>query len=219
MRKLLFTLSLFLMTVLNSASAETSPVPKFVPKGIVFEGDSITAGVGQNTLSYPSQFGTLTGIPFTNVGLAGDKLILMRNSYSKEVAPLFNASTRNTLIINGGTNDIGGDSTSAARLESYVRDMATAAKATGYKVFVSTITPRGFGAADESIRVEFNSAMRRKWREFADGVIDFDAAVPYNGSNFYDGLHPTNQGAMLMAQKISTTLGLPSTPVPPKIRP
>lgn len=212
MKKVLILFSIFFLTAMHFPFAGTLSSTRSIPKGIVFEGDSITAGVGQNTLSYPSQFGTLTNIPFTNVGLSGDKLILMRNAYGKNIAPLFNSSTRDTLVINGGTNDIGGDSTSAVALEGYIRDITAAAKKTGYKVFVSTITPRGFGAAQEAIRLQFNSSIRRNWQEFADGMIDFDIAVPYSGTNFYDGLHPTNAGAALMAQKVRTSLGLSQAP-------
>jgi len=217
MRQILLAVSLFLAAA--SSFTQASPARPSVPSGIVFEGDSITAGVGQNTLSYPAQFGALTGIPFTNNGLPGDKLIRMRSGYRQDAAPLFNAATRDTLVINGGTNDIGGDGTSAAVLEGYVRDMAAAARATGYKVFVSTITPRGFGPAQEAIRAAFNRAMRDQWRDFADGMIDFDAAVPYDGAHFYDGLHPSNQGAALMAHKVGSALGIALAAVPSKGRP
>lgn len=194
----------------NPTTSAITPGPittsGFIPKGVVFEGDSITAGVQQNTSPYPTQYSQLTGIPITNVALSGDKLILMRNGFNNDVAPLFNVNNRDTFVINGGTNDLAGDNTSAATLESYMRSIAASAKAAGFvKVFVSTITPRGLGTAQEAIRTAFNSAMMTKWPEFCDGCIDFSSAVPFNGTNYFDGLHPSNAASALMAAEVQKT--------------
>ena len=172
--------------------------------GVVFEGDSITEGGGaNNTLPWPTQFNTLTGIPIINVANSGTTMQQMRANYSGEIGPgpYYTSGQYNILVLNGGTNDFALDDQSDLGLRGYLQEEVSLAKATGYKVYVSTITPRSISGtwdtSREDRRLSFNTWLRSNYTTFADGLVDFDAGM--TTADFYDGIHPSNEGAAKMA--------------------
>lgn len=178
--------------------------------GVVFEGDSITQGGGTNSSSYPDQYAALTGVPITNIGLQGQTMQQIRAGYNQAggAGTVYNATNRKILVLNGGTNDFALDDQSDVNLRGYLQEEVSFAKGTGYKVYVSTITPRAIsGSWDtsrENRRLSFNSWLRANYSTFADGLIDFDSVM--TTADLYDGIHPSNAGAAKMAAKTRDVL-------------
>jgi lysophospholipase L1-like esterase len=199
----------------RALGGESSPFVSFTVLGVVFDGDSITQGVATNTASFPSQFSANTGISTTNDGLSGDTLATMVSQYAARIAPLYNASTKNTLFMLGGTNDLGNDGKTDTDLKTSVQSYASQARATGYKSVIGTIPPRsdsGWTGTMEGYRIAYNSWLLSNWRSFADGIVDI-AAIPEaqdTTSTLYyqDKLHPTNRLARAFAEKIRTIFRL-----------
>lgn len=76
-------------------------------------------------------------------------------------------------------------------------------------VMIGTIVDRepSVGYTTEQ-RHEFNRIIKTTWRNFADGVVDFAATtLGQDGawadtSLFYDGIHPTDHGSEILAQRV-----------------
>jgi hypothetical protein len=95
-------------SALNLSTAEGSGVgsiPAFVPNGYVYEGDGDTTGY-KEVLGYSMHLATLTGLGITNVATSGDALYQIDAAYAINVAPAFNASNRNTLIVISGASPV-----------------------------------------------------------------------------------------------------------------
>lgn len=201
------------------AAGGGSAPPLATPLGVVFEGDSITQGIGSNTASYPAQFSTNTGQTISNSGNSGDTMATMLSAYAGSVAGLYNASTKNTLCLNGGTNDIGNAGQTDLQLRTTIQSYCSAARATGYKIIVSTITPRsdaGWDVTKEGYRTAFNTWLRSTYATFSDGLIDYDQALlgtdltnPYL---WQDQLHPHNTISRVMAELVRTRFALAYVP-------
>lgn len=182
--------------------------------GVVFEGDSITAGQGV-TQSIPTRFSNLTQLPVQNRGTAGDGLSNMNTNYATDDAPYYNAATTNTFVILGGTNDIQGGATDA-QVATSMQGICVKARATGFRIGVCTITSRNdapWTGPMEAYRVAFNTWLRANYATFADVLIDYDAIPetqsPSNTTYFQDGLHPTDALDAIMAEAVRVALGTP----------
>lgn len=186
-----------------------------VPLGVVFAGDSITAGQGANTVSYPSQFSTNTGQSITNLGSGGATAQLANTNYASAIAPSYNASNRNTLVFQYGTNDLGTGRTDV-QLEGDIQAVFAKAVATGYYAVIVTLLPRNDAAWDstkEGYRVDYNSWLRSNWQTFSNGLIDFASIAAMQNTadtTYYQGdqLHPTNLGAGQLAALAQSRFGL-----------
>jgi lysophospholipase L1-like esterase len=184
------------------------------PHGVVFDGDSLTAGTPLNTAPYPSQFTANTGQPVNNTGVSGDGLANRHTKYAAEVAPLYDASTKDTLVILAGTADIRGGQ-GGAFVENEIHAYCALARATGFRVVVATLIPDGetdWTATMEAYRTEYNTWLRSNHASFADGLIDFASIPALDPDNpaYYqaDKLHPTNRASRLMAELTRQRFGL-----------
>lgn len=90
------------------------------------------------------------------------------------------------------------------------------------RVFLCTLTPIAPGAeqaqANRTIRETMNPAIRKVAAQTGAGVIDISAAFPNREELLPDGLHPTPEGAELIARTVLEALDASSAP-PPQIRP
>ncbi|MGI4776965.1 MAG: SGNH/GDSL hydrolase family protein [Janthinobacterium lividum] len=186
-----------------------TPVPVY--SGLVIEGDSITDGGGQNDSSWPAQFATLTGIPIRDVALQGQTLFQMSRDYDLDGgAGTVYSSVYNTLVLAAGTNDFGQANQSVAQLKIYLQEFLAKARNSGYKIWVSTVTPRndtGWTSALEAKRVEYNTWMLSGALTSllnGGGVIDLASVITV--ADLYDGLHPTNAGAAKIAAAVRSAL-------------
>lgn len=188
-------------------------VPAAKPSGFVMDGDSITAGQGVS-VAYAKYFMTLTGVcAATSVAVSGQRLAAMDTNYAANVAPLFN-TTRSSVAIMGGTNDIGFDGATDLTLRTYIQSYAAKARATGFKIYPITILSRNdasWNGTKEGYRAAFNSWLKANFASFADGVIDLDSVPesqdPSNLTYYQDGLHPTDALDRLLAAKMQSTFG------------
>lgn len=188
---------------------------------ITFDGDSITQGLNHSfNLSFPRKVCDLLGRPVmcSNNGFAGLPVSTMITNYPNYVAPSFNPSARNNiLVIFGGTNDLANSITAVAAyalLTSYV----AMAHATGFRVIVATMLPRVSGMSTPK-NVEWNSynALIRAGLAGADALADLQAdptmgplAAASDTTLYPDSIHPNDTGynylAQIMADAIASVL-------------
>lgn len=153
---------------------------------IVFDGDSLTIGVGAlpyNNFpfdnSWPSQVAAAIDHRGTyyNVGVAGETTLAMIANAAANVDAKYVPGANNVVCFNGGTNDIyfgATDVTTYARIVQYCQ----ARQAAGWKVIVGTITPRsdaGDPGSQDTYRLSVNTMIRANWPSFANGVADIGA--------------------------------------------
>lgn len=119
------------------------------------------------------------------------------------------------VIIYHGVNDIGSSNASAASLIAGLRQMASAAKAKGLKVYGATIIPFNgnayYSTAHEAVRRDVNDFIRHD--TVYDGVIDFDKTMrnPSDTTKMKealknDWLHPNTDGYKAMGESIDLKL-------------
>lgn len=161
--------------------------------GYVCDGTSLTFGLvidtGTTVTPYPSQLAALTGLPAINVGESGAQSGYLDTNYATRTGSQFSATTANVLIVEVGINDIYNGGT-VATIDASIRSYCAKARATGFKVYLQTITPsNGYGWTSgwESIRQAVNTDRRSNWASYCDGLID-TAANPAL-SNTADGTH------------------------------
>jgi hypothetical protein len=181
--------------------------------GFVCDGDSLTRGAAQDgnpVTPYPTQLAGLTSKPVINLGIDGQSMFTMDANYATNVAPRFNASTANVLILEGGGNDIPGGGT-ATSIGASVRSYCAKARATGFKVYLMTMPPIGLG--DQSVELAINADRRATWQTYCDGLIDIAAnpafSDPTNHTYFQaDNVHWTTAADTIVANMVKTaTLG------------
>lgn len=119
------------------------------------------------------------------------------------------------VILFHGVNDIGSSNASATSLIAGLKQMASAAKAKGLKVYGGTIMPFNgnsyYSAAHEMVRREVNYFIRHD--AVYDGVIDFDKTMrnPSDTTRLQaavnnDWLHPSTAGYKVMGESIDLKL-------------
>lgn len=196
--------------------AGTETVTIATVTGIVAEGDSLTANGSPN---YPEHLSVRTGLDVINRATSGHRLFdQIIPNYSTDVAPYYDAG-HNTLIIHAGTNDIGISGRTDVQLEGDIQTFCASARATGFRVYVGTLTARsdaGWDATKEGYRTSYNTWLRANYASFADGLIDFDAvpefADPNSTTYFADKLHHTNYGFAIKGEYARQQLGLAVSP-------
>lgn len=180
---------------------------------LTFDGDSLTAGFNTAS-SYPRQVVALmSGRNFAwgQYGVAGITLSQLVTLFPARIAPLYDPSQSNVLVIFAGINDMttANGSTSAAttyaRLLSYTRP----ARAIGFKPIVVTMIDCQAASVDgtfQTRRADFNNLVTGTPGEF-DGIIDAGAnatlganGAANNATNFNaDKTHLTTTGYGVLA--------------------
>ncbi|MFN4061571.1 MAG: SGNH/GDSL hydrolase family protein [Paracoccus hibiscisoli] len=199
--------------IVTARVAAADPAATIATLGYVLDGDSLTEGYGVAP-SYPTQLGTITGLPFTNLGVSGRTLATMDSTFaSRGIAAQFNAAGRNTLVILGGINDIMNTAgITLAALQASMTSYLGKARAAGFKVLVGLLPPvAGFTTARETLRSGFNDWIRANAATLADGVVDLPAMAdlgdPANLYFYLDGLHPTKRGHARIAEAVRVATG------------
>lgn len=183
---------------------------------IVFDGDSITRGVGailfQNN-PYQTKPLLNSSVYIRTIGVDGTNLSMMRSNEPQSITGSYDASlTKNVVLISGGTNDIcnsgsNGTTLFTGTLEPYV----ATAKAAGYQVVVGTLIYNTLCSAGQNTeRIAYNNLVRAN--NVTDGYViaDYDAITqlqfPQTPGYSADGTHPTTIGYSLMATTASNAL-------------
>lgn len=188
----------------------------------VADGDSLTQGIASQYLqSYPwyMERQLPRGMMIYNAAwaaktLGGSTGLISR--YDGFTAKLFNSKAkRNIISMLGGTNDIQ-EGRDEADVFNLVKQYASIARKTGFKVIVATIIPRAsFTTKMEATRLALNTMIRTKWKSFADGIADLAADPAFcspnvTSSNIYveDGIHLTDFGYQVLATDMSAAVSL-----------
>lgn len=195
--------------------------------GIVFDGNSLTAGQGAASgMDYPAQLIALlealgiTGIADYNFGVGGQTTTDMDSDAASQIDTLILPGVQNILFAWEIGNDIyfnGDVSAAQTRFQNY----CLARQAAGWTVIVFTLTPRNqstaFGDDVTTYNTKLNSAntwLRANYTGFASGLVDVAAdsrLSDYLDSTYYaDGIHHTNLGYGVDAElALPVILGLP----------
>ena len=153
------------------------------PTQIVFDGDSLTRGQGAHVGldDYPSQVvqGLGCGFVYRNFGVDGQTLVDMQQDGASQIDSLINRSSRNILIVWGGTNEFSAVwNFSPQQAYAHLVAYCAARRAAGWKVIVLTMLPRSDDFIDHDVepdRAAFNALIRRHWQEYAVGLADVGA--------------------------------------------
>jgi lysophospholipase L1-like esterase len=199
------------------ALGENFSIPQQQQNVYVTDGDSLTQGIASRYLqSYPWYMERLlprAPLVYNSSWAAktiggSDGLISRYETFtSKLYDPL---ARRNVISLFGGTNDLQ-NGTNDKDLIQLIRQYASAARKTGFKVIVSTIIPRGtFNPKMEGNRKSTNEMLRGHWSEFADGLVDLAANPAFNDPaaltnvNLYveDRVHLTDLGNQIIANEM-----------------
>jgi lysophospholipase L1-like esterase len=197
--------------VLAWLAAKYGAVGPEEPSFILFEGDSITQGVGgapEEDYSAPAQFAARCARQpkWMNLGTGGDTIQNMAANTAATIGHLAkNAAYPNRiarLLI--GHNDLNQERT-AAQVKADIDAWIAAVRAGHAGVILAgcTILPSGLlMGAKEAARIEVNAHIR--------DVADFDFATdlaadprladPGDAAIYGDGIHPTNAGYAIVAQ-------------------
>jgi lysophospholipase L1-like esterase len=183
---------------------------------LIFEGDSITEGVGASNaedFSYPAQLARRgpSEPKWFNLGAGGDTLQNMAATVSGVTALLArNPAYPNRLVgLLAGTNDINNGRTEAqvrADLDAWIAAVRGVA---GVVPFGCTILPRtDFNPAEEAVRQAVNGYIRSGAN--LAFVVDLAAeprlANPADAAIYGDGIHPTDAGYAVLAEVVHGAL-------------
>ena len=197
--------------------------PNFNPltKNIVFEGDSLTEGytmVGSGTATgdtYPGRvIAGLTALGYiasgTNLGRYNDELSNLETQIQTITTKLDALSHRNIACVWIGSNDLytfTGTQVHTA-LISYCNKLRTM----GYRVVVSTITPRSTYPTNwDTERLALNTLIRNNYQTYADKLVDLANVTELNtniGSSPYyiDDVHFSAVGYQIVADNFITQI-------------
>ncbi len=143
---------------------------------MVFDGDSISAGVGASRDQGPDrQLARALGhVRVYNVAVGGRPVAECFRLYPELVAPLFvPGGGPNVIVFHAGDNDIA-HGNNATRTYALFSAYVTAAHLQGWKVVVSTELHRpDFPAAKETELEAYNDRLREN-KAGADAVVDLD---------------------------------------------
>jgi lysophospholipase L1-like esterase len=191
-----------------------------ITNNVVFDGDSITEGVGiEHFNNYPKLATRLqeNKYKYYNVAKAGGTFTTQLATAEDWAEHVYNSvAEKNIVIVTLGTNDIGvGDSAATvyANLQSYLNYV----KGFGWDVIVGTVYPRASfnsNPTQEAVRLEYNQMIRDNFLSLGCiGVMDFanertmGATVNADNAIYYaDGTHPSDYGAELLASYVATEL-------------
>lgn len=204
-------------TVLAKRGVDLNPVPSGNTSQLVFDGDSITAGLssasGANSIS--GQIVTSETFTKTNLGVSGQELRQMMYGSAKVVALLTPLASRNIVIVFGGTNDNIAGRTAAqtyADLSAYCLIL----KKAGFQVVVVTMLSR---TGSDTFKNSYNALIRAGWQNFADEIADpaqntnLGADNAYsNATYFQDSVHPTTAANLIIAGYLGNAVDRLTTP-------
>jgi lysophospholipase L1-like esterase len=185
----------------NVQSANPGPI-------FVFEGDSISDvslyGTWPLRLSEFSAY-FARGVPYYYAS-GGSRADIITGEYATQGGQITLPSGADAYyFLRVGTNDIGNGS-SAATIYNNLKTIWAAARATGYKVVASTVSPSVFytgNSALEAVRVDLNNLILGDTTLY-DRILRPDALFPDTNDNVYylDGTHFTDAGNRAFARHV-----------------
>ena len=176
----------------GSSSSSTSTSSNVT--SILAIGDSIGAGFG-GTTPWPSLVASGTGIPVANDSrnsrAAAESVGLVRSQIA--------AVNPSHVIIMLGTNDAIDGSVSGAI--NAMRQIVADTQAAGVTIIVGTIPPLPFEG-----RIGVSQQISAGYRSLGAPIAEVEGAFGGNTSLIFDGIHPDNQGQLLIADAFISNL-------------
>lgn len=207
--------------IADAAAVAASPL-------IVFDGDSLTSGVGSTTalnalesaggLNYPAQAsaGLQPDATIYNFGVGGQTVTAMNADAPAQIDTLYDPARPCIAVLLGGINDLYTADTAAT---VYARIVAwhTARRAAGFKTVAITILPATGNSPPGDIvakTASVNSSIAANWATFADALCDAAASSVFTTGgvttdpHYYstDAVHLNNDGYEFLAGLVRPVL-------------
>ena len=201
----------------NDVSTAQCKMPGPVPAGcvvIVFDGDSISAGIGAApTDGLDAQFVRDLRVPARvyNVAVGGRPVFECLRLFGTTVAPLHDpAAPANLIVFHAGDNDIAQGKSADETYRAFTEYVA-AAHAQGWKIVVSTELRRFAFSAERQAALEAYNQRLRANAAGADAVVDLDRdprlAQPIERDDpalfTKDRVHPSAGGYAVIAELVA----------------
>jgi lysophospholipase L1-like esterase len=200
----------------SMGSKGLSPVLGVQPGLLVFEGDSITDGIGSGNTDHAALCGNGYGITWVNYGHSGDQTAQLVSRAASLDALIDTTKAYNILVLLIGRNDL--DHKTAVQFEADLLAYWQARVAAGWTLIACTLLPTT-GATAGPLVPTVNTWIRANYAGAGcAGLADFggDATILANytsTSYLFDGTHPTALTYTIMAPYIQTAInGLPAHP-------
>ena len=184
-----------------------------VKANVVFVGNSIVAGGGEQGAPFPSVADTLLPSDYvvTNKGISGQTIQQMQANIQTQLLDLKNPNaTHNIAVILEGTNALGSaEMTSGMYYDTWLKNYCTQARSAGWKIVNITIPPVTSPTYDPNPRAKtINAALASNTGGFSDRVVNLAEHIEagafggaangndpgyssYHANLYYDGVHPT----------------------------
>jgi lysophospholipase L1-like esterase len=207
---------------LSASMGRLNQVPNQVHDAAVFDGDSLTFGLGSpltlQTLGRKLERFAPSPMNVVNLGITGVTLATLMTNFTTRIPPLFPATARNkSLFLWAGTNDINAGTTGAAIFAMYQTYTSTIkGLVSGVQVYWVTCLPRGSDTTAQTAQKAILNADLRSGAAAAGAIVVDLAAIPAlqtptNTTYFFtDALHLTDNGyeAAMPAFGAALKLGL-----------
>ncbi len=180
---------------------------------LVFDGDSISAGVGATHDHSADRLVAreLGHVRMYNVAVSGRPMGECLQLYQELVAPLFvPGGPPNVIVMHAGDNDIGRGGTGSQAYAAFTMYVA-AAHRQGWKVVISTELKRpDFSPQKAAELAGYNDRVRRN-KAGADAVVDLDTEPKFADPAYRndpavfskDRVHPSDGGYVLLADMLT----------------
>lgn len=176
---------------------------------LVFEGDSITDGIGSGNVDHAALVGAHYGRTWVNYGHSGDQIAQLNARAAQLDALIDKSKAFNILVVNIGRNDL--DHTNVATYLSNLTTYWQARVAAGWTVIATTLLPTT-GATAGPLIASANSGIRANWAAagvaaLADWGSDATILANYTSTTYlYDGTHPTALTYSIMAPYVTAAI-------------
>lgn len=230
MNKRRFTVAALVLTILAAmvGGGQASATARAKPVVWVF-GHSIAAGIGTSDTahSWVGRFNWLNHDAYTirNFAVGGAVFDGGTNTISAQVATAFNQQPTEVpafVLIDAGTNDmVNHDSTTIVNSKYAAISISVALSNRGVPVtkqYFMGILPMGYGSSHPDNWVPVLTARSIEWNNWSAAMPwhyvnmrtvlheDNDYIVRGNGWQFNDGLHPGDDAALLIGNKLDNTI-------------
>jgi lysophospholipase L1-like esterase len=206
----------------NPSSISITVFAPLVTLNIVFDGNSLTAGVGgsqpYSINCVQSLINSQYSVISSNFGVSGQTTVQMISDANSQIDGAYDPSKNyNIVVCWEGINDLYFGATITQAYNNLVT-YCLGRKAKGYKVVICTLTPRqntGTPANQETNRLAVNQLILTNWKTFADAVANIGDNIPMGlyasctNSIYYsssDLVHFTDVGYNIMAGIASTAI-------------
>ena len=200
----------------DAACADSPPLVDRTGDGAVTAiafGDSITFGIGASVEGegYPAVLSELVGVPVVNAGISGERLL---SDGIDRLPGVVAGSGADVVILLEGVNDAFTVTSSTAIKRGYQRSI-NVIRALGREAVLGTPLPTcceraalepvvsGYAAVARAVAAQNDAPLidfRRGWLNTCGGAVECSLL------NIPEGLHPNDEGYLVMAQTAAATL-------------